>query len=82
MTWIGLMVNGPILNGSPGSNLVQFGVIQQAVFFELAFHVGQRELGAADRNVQLGQNPGQRADVVFVAVRQHDRPHVLAILVR
>jgi hypothetical protein len=50
------------------------------VFVELVFDVGQRELGGPDGNVQFAENPGQGADVVFVAVREHDAAHMLAIL--
>jgi hypothetical protein len=50
------------------------------VLFQLAFDVGQRELGRVDRHVEFGKNPGQCADVVFVAVRQDDAANVLAIL--
>ncbi len=50
------------------------------MLFQLALNVGQGELGAVDRNVELGQNPGQAADMVFMAVREHDGAHVLPIL--
>ena len=39
---------------------------------EFVFDIGQRELGTPDRHVQLGEHPGQGADVVFVAVGEHD----------
>ena len=58
-------------------DLVEHGVVEQAVLFQLALDIGQGELGAIHRHVQFGQNPGQRADVVFVAVGQHDAAHVL-----
>ena len=38
---------------------VQHRVIEQAVLFQLAFDIGERELGAVDRHVQLRQHPGQ-----------------------
>ena len=53
MTWMGWMVNGPILKRSAGADLAQVGVVEQSVLFQLVFHVGQRELGAPDRHVQL-----------------------------
>ena len=77
---MGLMVNGPILKRSPALDLVELGVVEQPVLFQLAFDVSQRELGAVHRHVQLRQNPRQRADVVFVPVGQHDGAHMLAIL--
>ena len=71
---------GADLEAVTGANLVEHGVVQQRVFFELAFDQGQRELGAIDRNVELRQHPGQPADVIFVSVRQDDRAHVRPIL--
>ena len=70
----------PDLEALAGADLAQVGVVEQAVLFQLVFHVGQRELGALDRHVQFGQHPGQRADVVFVAVGQNDAAHLLAVL--
>ncbi len=70
----------PDLEALARLDLVEHGVVEQGVLFQLAFDIGQRELGAVDRHVQLGQHPRQRADVVFVAVRQHDGAHVLAVL--
>ena len=63
----------PDARTSPRSDLDQLGFVEQLVLFELAFDVGQRELGAVDGHVQLAQNPGQAADVVLVPVRQDDR---------
>ena len=70
----------PDLEALAGLDLVELGIIQQAMLFQLAFHIGQRELGAVDRDVELRQQPGQRADVVFVPVGQHHGAHMLAIL--
>ena len=56
----------------PRCNLDQLGVIEQLVLFELAFDVGQRELGGVDRDLELAQDPRQAADVVFVAVGEDD----------
>ena len=50
------------------------------MFFELAFDVSQRELGPVNRDIQFRKDPRQRADVVLVAVRQHDGAYVLAVL--
>ena len=70
----------PDLEALAGLDLVEHGVVEQRVLFQLAFDIGQRELGGVDRDVQLRQHPRQRADVVFVTVRQHDGAHVLAVL--
>jgi hypothetical protein len=56
----------PDLETLARTDLAQVGVVEQAVLFELVFHVGQGELRAPDRYIQLTENPGQRADVVFV----------------
>jgi hypothetical protein len=56
-------------------NLDQVDLVQQLVLVQLAFHVGQRELGRVDRNLQLGENPGQPADVIFMAVCEHYSSH-------
>ena len=49
------------------------------MFVELIFDVGQCELGSPNGNVQFTENPGQAADVIFVAVGKDDAPHMLAI---
>jgi len=55
-------------------NLDQLGLIQKLVLVELAFNVGESELGCIDGNFELGENPGQATDVVFVPVGQDDGP--------
>ncbi len=63
-----------------GAHLAQLGVVEQAVLVEFVFDVGERELGAPDRDVEFGENPGERADVVFVAVGEDDAANTLAVL--
>ena len=70
------------LEAFAGTHFVQVGIVEQAVLVELVFHVGQRELGAPDRHVQFGENPGQSADVIFVAVSQNDAAHLLRFSIR
>ena len=65
----------PDLHVSPGNHFAQVRLVQQAVFFQALAHQRQRELRAVNRHVQVAQNIGQRADVIFVAVRQHDGAH-------
>ena len=43
----------PNLEALAGLDLVELGVVEQRVLFQLALDVGQRELGGVDRNVQL-----------------------------
>jgi hypothetical protein len=63
-----------------GQDLDQLGVIEQAVLFELALDEGEGELSSVDRDVELGKDPGQAADVVLVAVGEHDGANLVAIL--
>ncbi len=44
------------------------------------FHKRQREARPVHRHIQFAQNIRQRADVIFMAVRQHDRANVRAVL--
>ncbi len=50
------------------------------MLFQLAFHIGQREFGAVNRNVQFGKYPRQRADMVLVSVGEDDGADMLAVL--
>ncbi len=63
-----------------GTNLAQVGVVEQSVLVEFVLHIGQRELRAPHRHVEFGENPGQCADVIFVAVREDDSANPLAVL--
>ncbi len=67
------------LKALASTNLAQVGIFEQPVLVKFVFHVGQRELGAPDRHVKLGENPGQSADVIFVAVSEHDPAHPLPV---
>ena len=63
-----------------GKDLDQLGVVEQAMLFELAFDEGEGELGAVDGDVELGEDPGQAADVVLVAVGEDDGADFVAVL--
>ncbi len=52
----------------------ELGVVEEGVFVELALDVGEGELGAVDGDVELGEDPREAADVVFVAVGEQNRP--------
>src|SRR6185437_6929243 len=62
------------------AHLPQIAVIEQSVFVEFVFDVGERELGPPYRYVELRQHPGKRADVVLVSVRQDNSAYSLPIL--
>src|SRR5689334_3947173 len=49
------------------------------MFFELVLDVGERKLGAVHGDVQLGQDRGQSADVVFVTVCEQDGANMIAV---
>jgi hypothetical protein len=55
-----------------GLDLDELDFVEQLVLVELAFDVGQGKLGAVDGNFEFGENPGQAADVVLVAVSEDD----------
>ncbi len=81
------MRNADWLNGErpqvkllPGNDLDQFGRIEQAVFIQLAFDIGQRELRCVHGDFKFAKDPRQPTDVVLVAVSQDDGANVLAIL--
>jgi hypothetical protein len=61
-------------------DLDEFGFVKEAMLFEFAFDVGEGELGAVDGDVQLGQDPGKAADVIFVAVGEDDAADLGAVL--
>ena len=62
-----------------GAHLAEVGVVEQAMLVELVFDVGQGEFRAPNGYVEVGENPGQRADVVFVAVSENDAADAVTI---
>ena len=80
VTRMGSMVKGPMVNFSLGAISISSVSSSSSMLFELAFDVGQRELGGVDRNLELAQDPGQAADVVLVAVGQDDGANVRLVL--
>ena len=50
------------------------------MLFEFALDVGEGEFGAIDRNVQLGKDRGQSANVIFVAMREDDGTNMITVL--
>ena len=47
--------------------------IREAVFLQLGFDERQRERGAVDRTIEQRNEVRHAADVIFVAMRQHER---------
>ena len=71
---------GPDFHPLTGLNLVQHRVAEVLVFFELLFHVCECEFRSVNRNIQLGKNPRQPADVVLVRMGEKYPANVLAVL--
>ena len=70
---------GPKREALAWEDLDELGFIEKAMLFELAFDIGKGELGTVDGHVELGQDPGKAANVIFVAVGEHDRAHFGAV---
>jgi hypothetical protein len=51
---------------------VKLRFAQQPVLLQLVFHESDRERRPVYRNIQVRKDEWQRADMVFVAVRQED----------
>ena len=79
VTRMGTMVKAPRVKFSPGT-ISMSSASSRGVLFELAFDVGEGELGAVDGDVELGEDPGKSADVVFVAMGEDDGADVLLVL--
>jgi hypothetical protein len=63
---------GAECDATAGKHFDELGVVEEAMLFELAFDVGEGELGAVDGDIELGEDPGEAADVVLVAVGKDD----------
>ena len=70
----------PHFHQPPRQHLTQRARLQQARFIQTLFHQRQREARPVHRYIQIAQDIRQRPDVIFMAVRQHDRADVPAIL--
>ena len=61
------------------ANLVELRGVEQVVLFQLAFHQGERELRAINRNIQLGEDPRESTNVIFVAMGKQNGANFVAI---
>ena len=52
-------------------------LVLELVLFQAALHQRQREGGAVDRDIDFGEEVGDRADVVFVAVGEDEGADLL-----
>src|SRR4051812_36003837 len=58
----------------------ELGFLQQPMLFKFVFYESHREARAVDRNVQIGKDERQRADMIFVSVREKDRLNFALVL--
>src|SRR6267142_1514732 len=70
------------LHEPAGNHFAQRGGFQQSRFIQAFFHQRQREPRPIHGNIEVAQNIRQRADVIFMAVRQHDRAYMSTILLQ
>src|SRR2546425_8657315 len=61
------------------TNLAQVRAVEEAMFIQLVFDIGERELRSPHRDVQFGENPWQGANMILVAVSQNNPADMLAI---
>ena len=59
---------------------MQQDVAQDSMLIKLAFRQRKREMRSVDRNIELFQNVRQRAQMIFMTMREHDRRDLLAVL--
>src|SRR6185295_12613127 len=64
-----------------GLDAMKQDVAKQVVFFEFAFRQPGGEMRAIDRDVELFEQVRQRAEMIFVTVREHDGRDVVFVFV-
>ncbi len=67
-------------DAAAGDDFAESGGIEKACFGDAFFDQRQGKTGAVDGNVQVAKNVRKRADMIFVAVGEHDGANVLAVL--
>ncbi len=70
---------GPEGEAFAGQHLDEVGVVEEAVLVKLSLNQRQGEFRPVDGDIELGEDPGQAADVVFVTVREQDRFDLVAV---
>jgi hypothetical protein len=69
----------PGLDEIPRLDDMQLGLAQQPMLDQLVLRHGQREARAINRHVDDLQQIGQRADVIFVSMREDERAHARGV---
>src|SRR6185312_2554160 len=54
-------------------------IVQQPMFFQFSFDIGEREFSTIHRHAQFGENPGQSADMIFMPMGQHNAAYHIAV---
>ncbi len=80
VTAINSTSNGPISTLRPGRTSRSVVDASRPRFFQPLFYQRESEARAVHRHVQVAKNVRQRADVIFVSVRQDNRAHLRAVL--
>jgi len=62
------------------NSLEKFSGIEEASFFETLFYESEGEAGSVYRDIEIAEDVGKRADVIFVAVGEDNAADMLAIL--
>ena len=78
VTWMNSTLNGPMDTMSFGLAGFRSGSID-LVFLKAAFHQRKRKRRAINRHIEFFQEERDRADMVFMPVRQQQSAHVLAV---
>jgi hypothetical protein len=63
-----------------GLDRFQPRLLRKLMFLETALDQSQGEGGAVDRDIEFRQKVGDGADVILMAMRQEQRPHMLLVL--
>src|SRR6266478_8263992 len=63
-----------------GDDLAEGGGLEEAGFIETLFYEREGEAGAVHGDIKVAEDVGERADVIFVAVSEHDGADMGAIL--
>src|SRR5439155_26853691 len=64
-------------DAAASDDFAESGGIEEAGFGDALFDQRQGKTGAVDGNVQIAKNVWKRAEVIFVAVGEHDGVNVL-----
>ena len=61
-------------------DLDELGVVEEAMLFELALYIGQSKFCSIDRDVEVGEDPREAADVILMPVRKNNPADFRSVL--